>query len=130
MIVLTLAVQVSLFSVASDSFRKTSHWIGKGAHRRKRVIVLFCLTLWLLAGIFFAACLWSFLYLRVGEFQALEQALYFCMVVFTTLGFGDIVLSENWRLSSAVMAANGLILFSLNTALLIDMMRRLENESE
>ena len=39
-------------------------------------------------------------------FHALEPALYFSLVSFSTLGFGDIILDEKWRLLSGLTAAN------------------------
>jgi hypothetical protein len=47
------------------------------------------------------------------------------MVSFTTLGFGDVTLPHDWRLLSGIIAANGLILFGLNTAFLIEILNRL-----
>ena len=61
----------------------------------------------------------------LGLFESFEESLYFSSVAFTTLGFGDITLGPEWRLLSGVMAANGLIVFSLTTAFLIELMRRL-----
>jgi hypothetical protein len=40
------------------------------------------------------------------------------MVSFTTLGYGDIVLGEGWRLLASFEAANGIILFGWTTALI------------
>ncbi|MCG8601047.1 MAG: potassium channel family protein, partial [Verrucomicrobiales bacterium] len=86
---------------------------------------LLVLTLWLLAGLSAAVWIWALFYLWLGVFDSLEASVYFSTVAFTTLGFGDITLGQDWRLASACMAANGLILFSLNTAFLIEVIRRL-----
>jgi voltage-gated potassium channel Kch len=48
-----------------------------------------------------------------------ERALYFSIVTYTTLGYGDIVLDENWRLLSSFQAANGIIIFGWTTAVII-----------
>ncbi|MEM9301486.1 MAG: ion channel, partial [Pseudomonadota bacterium] len=40
---------------------------------------------------------WALLYLELGEFDGLSQALYFSVVTATTLGYGDMTLSEPWR---------------------------------
>ena len=58
--------------------------------------------------------------MRLGAFETLERALYFSVVVFTTLGFGDITLPEPLRLLSGLSAANGLLLFGLSTAYLVE----------
>ena len=41
------------------------------------------------------------------------------MVTFTTLGYGDIVLDENWRLLASFEAATGIIMFGWTTAIVL-----------
>ncbi|HSF95931.1 MAG TPA: potassium channel family protein [Thermohalobaculum sp.] len=68
---------------------------------------------------------WAGVYLALGEFDRLEPALYFSTVVFTTLGFGDIVVSPDWRLMASCEAAAGLLLFGLSTAFLFEVLREI-----
>lgn len=124
-IVLTLLVQVAFIGAAISTLSAGRHWFDSGFSFARRVGALLVLTLWLLAGISAAVWIWALLYIWLGVFDSLETAVYFSTVAFTTLGFGDITLSEDWRLTSALMAANGLLLFSLNTAFLIEVIRRL-----
>ena len=46
------------------------------------------------------------------------------MVTFTTLGYGDITLSQQWRLLSSFEAATGIIMFGWTTALVITTVQR------
>jgi hypothetical protein len=69
--------------------------------------------------------IWALFYLGLGEFDRLEPALYFSTVVFTTLGFGDIVVSPDWRLMASCEAAAGLLLFGLSTAFLFEVLREI-----
>jgi hypothetical protein len=71
--------------------------------------------------------IWAYaiLYVALGAQPEFEQALYFSTVSFASLGFGDIVLGERWRLISAIEAANGVILFAWSTAFLLSVMGRL-----
>lgn len=66
--------------------------------------------------------LWALFYLALGEFDRLEPALYFSTVVFTTLGFGDVLATPDWRLMAACEAASGLLLFGLSTAFLFEIL--------
>lgn len=68
---------------------------------------------------------YAILYLELGAVQGFEPALYFSTVSFTSLGYGDIVLTPDWRILGAIEAANGLILFGWSTAFLISMMGKL-----
>lgn len=69
--------------------------------------------------------LWAIFYIYIGEMQSLEEALYFSTSAFTTVGFGDIYLDENWRLVSSFQSANGFILFGWSTAFIFEVMSRL-----
>lgn len=68
---------------------------------------------------------WAFAYLSIGAFDALEPALYFSIVTFTTLGYGDISPHEGWRMLAALQAANGIVIFGWTTALVIAAVQRL-----
>jgi hypothetical protein len=59
-----------------------------------------------------------------GELATFEEALYFSFVTFTTLGYGDITLSEGWRLLSGIQALNGILLVGWTTALLFAIVQR------
>ena len=91
--------------------------------RKSRVggtLLLASATIWMLLALTAAAWLWAGLFMALGAFQALEPALYFATVSLTTLGFGDVILSQEVRLLSAIVAANGLIMFGLSTAFLLE----------
>ncbi|KUJ79201.1 Ion channel [Microbulbifer flavimaris] len=68
--------------------------------------------------------IWAGAYLHLGLFDALEPAMYFSMVTFTTLGYGDLVLEEDWRLLASFQAANGIIIFGWTTAVVIAVVQR------
>jgi hypothetical protein len=76
--------------------------------------------------------IWAVAYLVLNAIQGLEQALYFSMVTFTTLGYGDVVLDERWRLLASFEAANGIIMFGWTTAVVMAVVHhvyfRKENE--
>ncbi len=64
---------------------------------------------------------WALTYVKIGEFDSLIDAMYFSIITATTLGYGDIVLSEQTRLLSGFEVIGGLILFSVSTAFFIKM---------
>ena len=71
------------------------------------------------------AVVWAYAYVRVGAIPDFEAALYFSMVTFTTLGYGDLTLEPNWRLLASFEAANGIIMFGWTTALVVAYIQRL-----
>lgn len=68
--------------------------------------------------------IWAFVLLATGAVTGLEPAVYFSLVSFTTLGFGDITLGTEWRLMSALIGANGFLLFGWSTAYMVELIRR------
>jgi len=66
---------------------------------------------------------WAIPYLAFGAIQGFEKAVYFSMVTFTTLGYGDVLLHERWRLLASFEAANGIIMFGWTTAIVMAAIR-------
>lgn len=62
--------------------------------------------------------LWATVYRLVGELPNFEDAMYFSAITFATIGYGDITLSNEWRLASAIEGVNGILLFGWTTAFL------------
>ncbi|MHC5096111.1 MAG: potassium channel family protein [Planctomycetota bacterium] len=73
---------------------------------------------------------WAFVYLWLNAIEGVEQAFYFSMVTFTTLGYGDVVLQERWRLLASFEAANGIILFGWTTAIVMAVVHRVYFQKE
>ncbi len=68
---------------------------------------------------------YAFFFWRLHEIETFEAALYFSTVTFATLGYGDLVLSERWRLFAAIESVNGVILVGWSTAFLFTVTSRL-----
>jgi len=68
---------------------------------------------------------WALVYLGLNTIETFERALYFSMVTFTTLGYGDIVLEPAYRLLSSFEAANGIIMFGWTTSIVIASVQKL-----
>jgi hypothetical protein len=62
---------------------------------------------------------WSLVYLAIGALSDLDSAAYFSLTTFATIGYGDLVLDEQWRLLSALEGISGLILIGWSTAYLV-----------
>ncbi len=69
-----------------------------------------------------------FFYLEPDILPTFESALYFSTSSFTTVGFGDVYLDEDWRLLSSFEAANGFILFGWSTAFIFEIISKLYKE--
>ena len=60
----------------------------------------------------------------LGAFPTLEESVYFSLVAFSTLGLGDVVPPQEWRILAVMAAVNGFLSFGLLTALLVEALRQ------
>jgi hypothetical protein len=76
----------------------------------------------LMAGHVLEVGVWATFYALAGVAPT-AQPFYFAFVNYTTLGYGDVVPVEEWRLVGPMTAANGVLLFGLSTAVLFEVLR-------
>jgi Ion channel len=68
---------------------------------------------------------WAILLVQCGEFPAFAMAYDHSAVNYTTLGYGNVVMTPAWRLLGPLEAANGLLLFGVSTALIFAVIQRM-----
>lgn len=119
MIVLTVLFQALAFDVIITHARRLEVFV-KNARRLWKALFLaiavLCVTFVLIVEIW----MWALLYLLIGAFDKLEAALYFSAATFSTVGYGDVVLSPEWRMLSGIEATNGFLLFGWATAFIFE----------
>ena len=71
----------------------------------------------------FQVAIWALLFRMLGEFDSFATAYYHSLVNFASLGYGDIVMSEQWRLLGAVEASVGVLMFGLTAGIMITVMQ-------
>ena len=78
------------------------------------------LILTLFAGVLFLhviqTSLWAVFYYTQNLFADFETSLYFSMVSFTTIGYGDVLLPRRWRLLGVIEGLSGVLLCGISTA--------------
>ena len=73
----------------------------------------------LVVGNFAQVMIWAALFMFLGEFTDLRVAAYHSAVNFATLGYGDIVMSENHRILGPMQAINGVLMIGVSTAVMM-----------
>jgi hypothetical protein len=53
---------------------------------------------------------WALAFAWTGAMPGMQQAWYFSAVTYTTTGYGDLVLPEDWRLVGAIEALTGIMM--------------------
>jgi hypothetical protein len=69
--------------------------------------------------------LWAAVFMLCGEFHEFGLAYYHSAVNYTTLGYGDLIMSPRWRLLGPLEAANGILMFGVSTAMIFTLILRL-----
>lgn len=68
---------------------------------------------------------WAVLFMVCGEFSNFGAAYYHSAVNYTTLGYGDVVMTPSWRMLGPLEAANGMLMFGVTTAIIFAVIQRL-----
>ena len=68
---------------------------------------------------------WAGLFLMCGEFTAFGAAFDHSAVNYTTLGYGNVVMTPSWRLLGPLEAADGMLMFGVTTAMIFAVIQRL-----
>jgi len=95
----------------------TNFWVDMG-------IVALAISSALVAHLIEVA-LWAVLYLICGEFADFRTAYYRSAVNYTSLGYGDLIMSPSWKLLGPLEAANGMLLSGVSTAMILAVIQRL-----
>jgi hypothetical protein len=73
----------------------------------------------MMVGNFLQIVLWGALFYWLGEFAEFYDAVYHSTVNFTSLGYGDIVMTKAWRLLGPLEALNGVLMLGMTAAALM-----------
>jgi hypothetical protein len=69
--------------------------------------------------------LWGVLFIALGEFAELYEAVYHSAVNFASLGYGDIVMSKAWKLLGPIEALCGVLMLGMTAAALMAILQQL-----
>jgi len=83
------------------------------------LIVINSVMLILIFGNIAQIAIWAAVFMLVGEFGTFAEAVYHSAVNFSTLGYGDIVMTERNRLLGPIEAINGVLMVGVSTAALL-----------
>jgi Ion channel len=68
---------------------------------------------------------WARLFVFLGEFHDFGAAFYHSAVNYTTLGYGDVIMSPAWKLLGPLEAADGALMFGVSTGMIFAVILRL-----
>ena len=86
---------------------------------REKLVVINGVMLMLVIGNLAQVAIWALLFQLLGEFDEFSAAFYHSAVNFATLGYGDIVMSDKYKLLGPIQAINGVLMIGFSTAVLM-----------
>ena len=69
--------------------------------------------------------LWALTFWGLGALTGYEAPIYFALVSYSTLGYGDVTLASDLRIFGAMASICGVLMFGLTTAFLVGLFTRL-----
>ncbi|MCP1169451.1 ion channel [Limimaricola litoreus] len=103
---------------------RSHRWVTRPPHGPKLTAILSLAMRWTLLMMSASVWIWAMAFWGLRIFPTVEASVYFALVVFTTLGYGDVLLPVEWCLLGGLAAANGLLIFGLLTEMLVETLRQ------
>jgi Ion channel len=102
-----------------------ARWSPRDARFWPATWMLICTAGWTIVIHLLQITVWAFFYTWKGGMPDLTSAVYFSTVTYTTTGYGDLVLPEQWRLVGGIEALTGILMCGLSTGLFFAIFARL-----
>ena len=113
-----LVVQALLVTAAIRTYGRHLALVESGSFG-STVLVIGGVMMVLVVGNILQVCIWGALFLQLGEFEDYRVAVYHSAVNFSTLGYGDIVMSERHRILGPIQSLNGILMMGVSTAVVM-----------
>jgi hypothetical protein len=113
-----LFLQSILFISAIHYYRRQEYLVDSPSFWSSLVVITGVMMM-LLFGNLAQIAIWAELFLLLGEFQQFDAAFYHSAVNFSTLGYGDIVMSEQHKFLGPLEAINGVLMIGVSTSALM-----------
>ncbi|HEY6802700.1 MAG TPA: potassium channel family protein [Pyrinomonadaceae bacterium] len=110
-----------VLSLAEWLLRRRNHF-GRNGTRMGYGVLMISLFFVILMLHVAEASLWAGFYYTRGLFSDFETSVYFSLGSYTTIGYGDVVLPQNWRLLGAIEGISGVLLCGVSTAFIFAVM--------
>lgn len=123
-----LILQVVFLATAETALGRAKHWLARQG-RARHVIGIFVLALAFIVTSHTAQVwIWAAVYVLFDVLEDWNSAIYFSLVTYTSLGYGDIVLPPGVRIFAGMAATTGLLGFGISTAYLVALMNRMPKD--
>lgn len=122
----TVLIHGAMLSVAVIAFRRIAPGLVGRYDAPIEPFLTVIAVFWSLLSHMAHVWIWAGALIGAGAFDRLEPSIYFSLVSYTTLGFGDIILGDEHRLLAGLIAVDGFIMFGWTTAFTVNLLQGME----
>jgi len=124
-VLLSLCIVVHAL-VMSYLLRRSARAVGRTKLRFWPVtLLLIRMAWWMVVAHLVEIAIWASFFAWHRMFPNVETSLYFSAVTYTTVGYGDLVLPEKWRLVAGVEGLTGILMCGWSTGFLFALVSRM-----
>jgi hypothetical protein len=121
----SILIHATALATIVDFFRHERRLGRAGVRFWRDVAIVAGVTLLGLAAHLVEIATWALVFELCGEFPGFAAAFYCSAENYTTLGYGDVIMSPAWRLLGPLEAADGMLMFGVTTAMIFTIIQRL-----
>lgn len=120
-----LILQILVLVWCGSALIRLIAWFQKPFRTLQRGAILLVAIFAILANHTVQVWIWSLAFFESGAIADWNSAVYFSLVTYTTVGYGDVVLGPGLRIFAALASVNGVFAFGISTAFLVNAMGRI-----
>ncbi|SCX81827.1 potassium channel family protein [Microvirga guangxiensis] len=118
-----IAIHAAVMTIVVSTARRALKW-GRGRPQVWLAAVMVSTVGILMVAHVGEVMVWALAYAILNVAPPGADVLYFAFVNYATLGYGDVVPLERWRLLGPMAAMNGALLFGWSTAVIFEVLRQ------
>jgi hypothetical protein len=130
MILMTIIIHALVYNWVLNGIPRIAAIFTKFFGRVWKTPLLTLVVSLVITAIFIDIWLWTFLLMALDSthLHDIETGLYYASTSFTTVGYGDVILSKDWRILGTICAINGMFLFGWSAAFIYEIMDKLYHD--
>ncbi|MPR11747.1 potassium channel family protein [Microvirga tunisiensis] len=118
-----IAIHAAVMATVVGTARRALEWERRRPQLRLAAVMVATVGVLMIAHLA-EVMVWSLAYGILDVAPPGADPRYFAFVNYTTLGYGDVVPVERWRLLGPMAAMNGALLFGWSTAVIFEVLRQ------
>jgi hypothetical protein len=121
----TIVIHASAVTAIVQFIRRERRLGRAGGGFWRDLIIVIQVTFLALIAHTVEGAVWALAFMACGQFPNFAAAFYQSAENYTTLGYGDVIMSPSWKLLGPLEASNGMLMFGVSTAVLFAVIQRL-----